>query len=298
MNADELRRRVNAGITQHLQNYDNEHDVQNEIHPALEFDYNSINLLIGRRGSGKTFNVFKQVVILGQVPNDYHMMIYITKNANDGTYLKFKDLITLPVMIVSYEDSLNTLKELRHHKQIYDEIRAGNIEDEQTIQETYEFLHVQNCEKKRIHTIVLYDDALNVFDRGNRKSEEYRMIFDNRHTKITYFFCLQDPASISTDIRGSLDRCWLFGGFGALKYQTLMRTIPVPFDYQKVFSDYKQIASCNALLIDFFRGRAYFIDYNGDKQEIDNDGNIITPGFDEKEMYYTPHKFYGDSFYQ
>ena len=38
------------------------HDLQTEIHPELFFRRNSVNLLIGKKGSGKTYNVFREVL--------------------------------------------------------------------------------------------------------------------------------------------------------------------------------------------------------------------------------------------
>ena len=278
----QLRYYVNNMVNEELSHYDNSKDVQRVIHPDLEFVYNSINLLIGKRGSGKTYNVFKQIVTLCNVPDhDYHMFVYITKNENDNTYLKLQKLITIPTVIISYEQSLDTLRELRRQKILYQKIREGKIKNQETIQSNMEYLHIQNYEKDNIHTLILYDDALNVFRTKNKGSEEYRMIFDNRHNRFTYFFCLQDPRSISTEIRDSIDKLWFFGGFGKLGYQSLMRTISHPFDPEKVYQYYRQIDRRAALLIDEIEGRAWFIDYKGSKQEIDSDGNLYPPEDEE-----------------
>ena len=271
-------------MNEQLSHFDNSKDVQREIHPDLEFVYNSINLLIGKRGSGKTYNVFKQIVTLCNVPDhDYHMFLYITKNENDNTYLKLKDLIHIPTVIVSYEHSLETLRELRRQKIIYGQIRNGKIKNKEAIEANMEYLHINNYDKDNIHTLILYDDALNVFRTKNKGNEEYRMIFDNRHNRFTYFFCLQDPRSISTEIRDSIDKLWFFGGFGRLGYLSLMRTVSHPFDADKVYDFYRQIDRRAALLIDELEGKAWFIDYKGMKQEIDNDGNVLPPEFDESD---------------
>jgi hypothetical protein len=43
--------------------------LQSKIHPEILFRYNSINLLISRRGAGKTFTVTKELIKLSQLPN-------------------------------------------------------------------------------------------------------------------------------------------------------------------------------------------------------------------------------------
>ena len=37
------------------------HELQTEISPDVFFKHNSVNLLIGKKGSGKTYNVFREV---------------------------------------------------------------------------------------------------------------------------------------------------------------------------------------------------------------------------------------------
>jgi hypothetical protein len=46
---------VNNIISSTLENI-NKSQLQTEIHPEINFKYNSINLLISRRGVGKTFS--------------------------------------------------------------------------------------------------------------------------------------------------------------------------------------------------------------------------------------------------
>ena len=93
-----LKELVNEEVDAHFAEFDNANDVQNKIHPEIDFAYSSINLMIGRRGSGKTYNVFKQLVALSKIPNDFHLFVYITNNPNDKTYIKFKDLLEIPTI--------------------------------------------------------------------------------------------------------------------------------------------------------------------------------------------------------
>ena len=37
-------------------------ELQTQIHPEVFFRRNSVNLLIGKKGSGKTYNVFREII--------------------------------------------------------------------------------------------------------------------------------------------------------------------------------------------------------------------------------------------
>jgi hypothetical protein len=56
--------------------------IQSQIHPEILFRYNTINLLISRRGVGKTFTVMKELIKLSQLPNYgaiQHFYMYLIK---------------------------------------------------------------------------------------------------------------------------------------------------------------------------------------------------------------------------
>jgi hypothetical protein len=61
--------------------------LQTEIHPEINFKYNSINLLISGRGVGKTFAVLRELIKLSQLPDcaGYTTFIYVSDKINDAT---------------------------------------------------------------------------------------------------------------------------------------------------------------------------------------------------------------------
>jgi hypothetical protein len=64
-----LTSRVDRLINKTLKNIDKSKQLQTTIHPEIHFRYNSINLLISRRGVGKTFTVMKELIKLSQLPH-------------------------------------------------------------------------------------------------------------------------------------------------------------------------------------------------------------------------------------
>jgi hypothetical protein len=55
---------VNNIISSTLENIDKSQQLQTEIHLEIHFKYNSINLLISRRGVGKIFVVLSELIKL------------------------------------------------------------------------------------------------------------------------------------------------------------------------------------------------------------------------------------------
>ena len=251
-------------------------DLQRRIHPDIDFCYNSINLVVGRRGSGKTFNVFRQLALLSRIPSLFHMIVYITNNKNnDQTYRKFQSLIKIPIKIVSYEESEEFLITLRTYKQRYDNVINGVEDNETNPQEILDFLCIDGFRYPYLFTVVLYDDALNVFQK--KKSEEYRMIFDNRHNKISYFFCIQDASGISTDIKNNADSIWLFGGLSKQKFDHLMYQVHFSADRDEIWEFYKRINKQEAILADMLSDFVRFVDKDGNVIPFLKDDDGILP---------------------
>ena len=83
------------------QNRDLTHDLQTEIHPEVFFKRNSVNLLVGKKGSGKTYNVFRELIKLREVPDHkYTKLIYVSDKPWDRTYDLVKDVMPFTVQKV------------------------------------------------------------------------------------------------------------------------------------------------------------------------------------------------------
>ena len=73
-----LSQLVNQKIKLAIRGIDKTEQLQSVIDPELIFKRNSLNLLIGRRGSGKTFNVMRELIKLSELPDmaNYNSFIY------------------------------------------------------------------------------------------------------------------------------------------------------------------------------------------------------------------------------
>jgi hypothetical protein len=91
-----------------------EEQIQSKIHDNINFYKNTINLLIGRRGLGKIFNVGNEMVKLGCIPNfgGYTYFIIISDKDNDSTINEMLKLIKLKVIHINYDQVLKTFGDI------------------------------------------------------------------------------------------------------------------------------------------------------------------------------------------
>jgi len=139
--------------------------MQTEIHPDLRFRRNTVNLVIGKKGSGKTDSVFREALKVSLLPDShYTLMLYVCDNQNDDTYLRNKDLIQIPVECIAYEEADTRIGELTDAKALYHEAKRTNTElepDEK--EELMKILHTDDLDTAVQHTLVLLDDCVDIF---------------------------------------------------------------------------------------------------------------------------------------
>jgi hypothetical protein len=111
-------------ILKALQGIDKDQQIQSIIHPDKNFKRNSINLLISRRGVGKTFTVMTELIKLSLLPGEsiedkcggYTQFIYVTDKTTDSTINELINLIKLKVRVVKYDDATMCLNNIMDAK--------------------------------------------------------------------------------------------------------------------------------------------------------------------------------------
>lgn len=236
-------------------------EIQSTIHPELLFKRNSVNLLIGRRGSGKTYNVFREMIKLGKISHEYEtgysQLIYVTNKLSDNTFHKMKKHLKMQVIKVRFEDAEECLTKIIEAKEDYNEIIAKDlmsILDNDYANELLDTLGVNDLSRKVIHTAVLYDDAIEIFK--NKKNKLYRLLFENRQPNITYFLCLQAPFDIAPSVKANVDALWLFGGFSSKDFNALFYQLSCPWEREDVWNRYKELTMNQAIIFEYGRDGA------------------------------------------
>jgi hypothetical protein len=214
----DINKFVNKKISKAIAGVDKNEQLQSIIDPDLNFRRNSINLYIGRRGSGKTFNVLRELIKLSLLRDKggYNSFVYCTDKTNDATVNELLPLIKLKTRVVSYDDMRAFLPDLIDAKAAYqDMIDKGVSEDYITEESRNDILTA--VDEDEFHdttpsTVVLYDDAINILKLPKNRPL-LNLLFQNRQPKITYFLCMQDCFGLPPQIKRNLDSFVLFGGF-------------------------------------------------------------------------------------
>ena len=233
------------------------HDLQTEIHPEVFFKRNSVNLLVGKKGSGKTYNVFRELIKLREVPDHkYTKLIYVSDKPWDRTYDLVKDVLPFTVQKVPYHEAVEAIKNVAEaknaaHKMVEKDIHTEDLEEE-AVEKISDSLGTQLDDTNEIyHTAVLLDDCQDRFLRRTPQNAElWRLLFENRQPKITYFLTMQDPKGIDTALKENLDSAWLFGGFSAQKFKYLLRSIQNDYDALQLWEIYNSLTKNQALIFD------------------------------------------------
>ena len=238
-------------------NLDLTHELQTEIDPNILFRRNTVNVLIGKKGSGKTYNVFREIIKLRFIPKEKHRytkMIYVRKTDYDPTFERLKDLIPLPVEIISFDEVVPRIKELCQAKAVIQEIKdktidIGDIEPESIA--TMEDILGSKVDGKHdvFHTIILLDDCAYLFNQRNKKNSElFDLLFVNRQPKITYFLTMQDPKGFDTSLKEAVDTWWIFGQYSKHKIDYALRFIPHEIPSENIWLEYAILNKSQALV--------------------------------------------------
>ena len=206
-----------------------------EIHPDIFFKYNSVNLVIARRGAGKTHLILREIlkcVMLRECK--YTQLWYCTDKENDDTFNKISPLLEnyLEVHWIKTSEALQLIKAL--------ELGKSELDNP-------EYRKALNANSEEMpHTFILFDDCVYLF---SKPSELTKKLFQNRQSRTTIFLMLQDVQGISPSAKANVDSLVLFGGFPPHKFNVLMYQMPAIENAD--FETYKTLTPQDYMLIDY-----------------------------------------------
>jgi len=277
-----VRQTLRHELKQEFKKFNNIDNIQHDIHPEVNIRYNTLNIFVGQRGSGKTFNAFNEIATISRIQHKFHLFIYVSNNPNDMTYIKFKSFIEIPHIIIPYASAEEFINEIFEYKQAYDEIKQKKLENKITDEckeEIFNILRIKNFNApwtsglpfglgtdskspkgprsrtigspgsfapSSLHTLIIYDDAMEVFKKP--KSKQFRWLLENRHTKSTYILCLQDWKGISPELKANIDSVWLFGGYPRNRYTYIFNQISCPIDRDDLYNIYRELSKRDVMI--------------------------------------------------
>ena len=93
--------RFNHDVKKCLKAHQSEIDKEKleRIHPQSYCYKNSVNILVGKQGSGKTFTCAYEIAKISQIHDETHLLIIVCKDENkeDPTIRSLKQMINIPI---------------------------------------------------------------------------------------------------------------------------------------------------------------------------------------------------------
>lgn len=199
-----------------------------QIHPELDFYYNSLNICVGKPGTGKTTLLMKQLMILNNVGHNYGLIVYLS-NTRDEFFLKTIQMFNkIPIVHKSFEEGTECLDEYL------------------------------NNEERNFHLFVIIEDATGLLEGRNFTWEQW--LIKLRHLKMTVWINLHDWVSISPKIREQVSCVFLCKGFGKTKCGVIFRQLNLPYETKVIYGIYCQLRDFQYLKIDNIKNKTKIID--------------------------------------
>ena len=250
--ADTVRRQVNEILNN--QKNDMVGAFIEDIHPDINVKYNSVNVIVGKQGQGKTVIALQEIIKIG-VMDTHHLLIYVTKDGNesDRSFLALRSLIepNLPILTVSENDAQKTIEKIIQRKNKYYMIKRNHLEDRlndprlklslDDLQDIFDKLYINDFDKDYLHTIVLFDDISNSKLFANESSYFSQLIRRCRHINFSFFLLIQGWKGLKPHIKNEISTLFIFPCFNKQQLHYIYSQSATNKDFDEFFAEYYKI---------------------------------------------------------
>ena len=234
---------------------------QRKISDNIYAYYNSLNIICGKPGSGKSFLTCRDIIQLSRIPS-VHCIKYISKTGkcDDETFKSIIHLIKCPIDYLS-ED--NAEQHLRINKEYKDEYKSYKRKPRAVVNpKVMEFLHVENLNNDVLNTVLLFEDFVGSKLIHNRFINW--MFSELRHNNCIVYINIQFFKSITTDIKNNATAFFIYPGYSREQMQYMKRQISIPFneefsDFTDLFDRYSKMKNNEVLIINLKSNEIKFI---------------------------------------
>ena len=260
----------------------NESKIINEtirpIAPGIYANYNSLNIIVGSQGKGKSHIVLRDIIQISRLKNsNVHLIVYISKNGtiNDSTFEAQRELIDLPVQVVSDNNAENYLKELDLWKELYDKYTSvGRVTiDQEKLNKMFNFLHISQRSSSQseinklgkpqakpntpLNTIILCED----FIKSKLLKSAYftNYITQLRHKHSIVYVNVQFFKAIPTEFKNNCTSFFIFNGFSRQKMQYIYQQVVMPIDFESLWYRYCKLRNHDFVLVNTREGTIDFV---------------------------------------
>ena len=238
---------------------------QRKISDNIYAYYNSLNIICGKPGSGKSFLTCRDIIQLSRIPS-VHCIKYISKyisktgKCDDETFKSIIHLIKCPIDYLS-ED--NAEQHLRINKEYKDEYKSYKRKPRAVVNpKVMKFLHVEDLNNDVLNTVLLFEDFVGSKLIHNRFINW--MFSELRHNNCIVYINIQFFKSITTDIKNNATAFFIYPGYSREQMQYMKRQISIPFneefsDFTDLFDRYSKMKNNEVLIINLKSNEIKFI---------------------------------------
>jgi hypothetical protein len=246
-------------LTQALnENKDKLQGAQRKKIPGTMVYQNSLNILCGKQGSGKTMTAIKEIIKISENSPETHLLIYINKTGkhDDLAFEATKNLIKIPIQYVPQDKATDYLKNFFDFKQAYKEYKENDLFKEapkSALKELQKVLYLEHFNYKFLHTIIMFEDTSN---SPLLKNEYIRdLLATCRHKQVTCFLQVQFWKSLPSTVKENASLVFFFGGFPPRAFYYLVSQVSTQEDHHELYQKYKKLTSKDMLVFDTYTGQ-------------------------------------------
>lgn len=234
------------GILNEELNKNTKNKLINKVDEDVNFKYNSFNICIGKQSTGKTTSVLKELIKLSlKGIKNYHLIIYVSNNSSDDTFNNLYKYINIPIVKTNYEQLDKQFENLIKLKDEYNKMIDGEIPKNNEI---LKCLYINDFKLKRLHTLILMDDA--AFVLKNEKSPWFKWLCQLRHLNTTIFMCIQVWKSINPSLKTQITSIYLFPGYSRQQVNYIYNQICLDMKFEEFYDLYVSIPQQHKIIID------------------------------------------------
>jgi hypothetical protein len=231
-----------------------------KIHRELHTYRNSINLLVGKQGLGKSFTSYREIIKISCVDPTSHILLIINKDgkSNDATFNVLKELFRIPVEFISYDDAEDRIREILKYKDLYNRIKLEHLEDKIEDDQVFEIcsvLQIPDLDQPFLNTIIYFDDCAN--NKLFKQPTQYfpQLIATCRHNGLTFFFASQFWKGMPTELKSNALTIYIFRDFSKQQLDYIFLQTPLKQDKKRVYEIYRTLREHDKLVVDVVSGK-------------------------------------------
>lgn len=214
--------------------------------------YNSLNILCGNQGKGKTHILLRDIIQISRLQDcNFHLIVYISKSGtiNDSTFEAQQELIQLPIQCVTDKDADKYLKQLDLYKDLFAKYckNSSSVNDE-LVSKMFDFLHVTKPNSTGVlNTIIIAEDFVKSALLKSAYFTNY--ITQLRHKHSIVYINVQFFKAIPTDFKNNATTFIIFSGFSRQKLNYIYQQVPMNVEFEDLWRVYSRLKGHDVIAV-------------------------------------------------